>query len=101
MIQQVSSGKLFKNEEAIYVIHFFRHLYSLLPKFVHSALCLELTYELDLLFSICEYLALFENVLKCLSEMPGKTDQSFLATVTSDENEYVFFFLIYIYLLSN
>lgn len=76
VVHQHASIKDFKAEHARFIIHFFRDLSPCLMKLADTALRLELSFESDLLFSIYEFLNLFELTLQCLTEMPDDANQS-------------------------
>lgn len=85
IIHQTASTQIFGSDDATNIIQFFRQLSQLLPNLVQSALHLQMSHQADVLFSLFEFLTMFDITLKCLSDMPDEAHCSFSATVSSED----------------
>lgn len=92
IFHQHASEHGFRHQHATFVINFLHRLSPCLLKLTDTALRLELPFESDLLFYVYEFVGLFEQTLKCLTEMPGDADRSLTTSFTADkvDKEYVY-----------
>uniref|UniRef100_A0A914XXJ6 Uncharacterized protein n=1 Tax=Panagrolaimus superbus TaxID=310955 RepID=A0A914XXJ6_9BILA len=79
--------RLFGPQHATFIIDFFKRLKPCLLKLTDTALQLELPFETDLLFYVQEFVSLFEQTLKCLTDMPGDADRSLTDSFSAENVE--------------
>lgn len=85
IFHQHASENVFHPQHATFVINFLQRLSPCLIKLADTALRLELPFEADLLFYVQEFICLFEQTLKCLTEMPGDADRSLTTSFSAEK----------------
>uniref|UniRef100_A0A914QZK9 Uncharacterized protein n=1 Tax=Panagrolaimus davidi TaxID=227884 RepID=A0A914QZK9_9BILA len=85
IFRQHASENVFRPQHATFIINFLQRLSPCLIKLADTALRLELFFETDLLFYVQEFISLFEQTLKCLTEMPGDADRWLTTSFSSEK----------------